>query len=109
MFRLSPSSSALLSTVSLPPSHEASAQKQLVRYYSAYIGYPPTCSAPDTANAPVAFVAKHFSERAEAALGLFNAASFSAAQQSSSGSSQARKRLCTSASQREREREGEEN
>lgn len=47
----------------------------------------------------LASIVKHFSVGAEAALGLFNAALLSAAEQSSPGSSQVQKRLCTSASQ----------
>lgn len=74
------------------------------QYYSEY--RLPSIQIQNTAKHPACFV-KHLSKGAEAALGLFNAALLSAVKRSSSGHSQARKRLCTSAS-RERETEREE-
>lgn len=69
--------------------------------------YYPVLSASNTANTLLVFGVKLFSERTHAALGLFNAALLPAAKQSSTGSSQARKCLCTSLSQ-EKKRDGGE-
>lgn len=105
LFRLCPSSSALLSIVFLPSQN---CMIQLVQYYSAYRLCSPTCSAPNTDNTLLKTLINISRRGPRPALGLFHAALLCAAEQSSSGSSQARNRLCTSAS-REKERKRERN
>ena len=87
---------ALLS--SLCPSSKTKSEITLALYHSAHRLSSYVLSSDRSQHPLLALVVKHFSGRAEAALGLFSAALLSAAEQSSSGSSQARKRLCTSAS-----------